>query len=106
LINIRYGPPEPAPLSTILTFVRQLPMNDPPEAFGFHETASIAYAQTEISTLFSSILAMRGEEKDKPTFEWGGVVRSSEEAAEMAAANILSGLPADVSLLRNISFLL
>jgi hypothetical protein len=80
-------------------------MNDRPEAFGFHETASIECAQKEISSLFTSIITMRGEEKDKPTFEWGGVVRSSEEAAEMAAANILSALPTDVSYAHKIILL-
>ena len=72
-------------------------MNDHPEAFGLHETASIEYAQTEISSLFTSITAMRGEDTDEPSFEGTEVERTSEEAAEVAIANILSALPEDVS---------
>jgi hypothetical protein len=79
-------------------------MNDQPEAFGFHENAALAHAQTETTSLFRAILTMQDEDRDE-VVEWGGVARCSEEAAELSAANILSSLPNDVSTFLFHSFL-
>lgn len=67
-------------------------MNDKPEAFGFFENASLAYAQTEITSLVSAIATMQGNENK------GSASRTSEEVAEIAIGNILTSLPSDVSL--------
>lgn len=69
-------------------------MNDKPEAFGFFENASLAYAQNEISSLVSAIATMQSNERHNVAKSSG----TSEEVAEMAITNLLTSLPSDVSL--------
>ncbi|XP_043569115.1 dynein axonemal heavy chain 3-like [Chiloscyllium plagiosum] len=71
-----------------LEYIKQLPLNADPEAFGLHENANITKEQKETQRLFDGILSTLPREVS-------GGDRSSSEIVQELATDILSKIPPD-----------
>jgi len=70
-----------------INYIRTLPLNPAPEAFGLHENAEITTAQNEVRTLLETILSMQPRSTAKGA-------RSREEIITEIATNIEKKTPA------------
>jgi len=80
-----YAPPE-SELQGYIDFIKELPINDPPEVFGLHENADITSAINETNQLLGTALSLMPRDVGS-----GG--KSQEEALNEIAAGILEKLP-------------
>lgn len=86
-----YVSPPATEQADYLTYIKQLPLNPSPEAFGLHDNAEITTAQNEIRNLLESILAIQPRATT-------GKGRSREEIITDIATGIEKRTPAQFDL--------
>jgi dynein heavy chain len=57
--SAKYHVPDDGDLDSYIAFISGLPLTEPAELFGLHDNAEIVYAQSETSSLFSTILSLQ-----------------------------------------------
>ncbi|RHY56820.1 hypothetical protein DYB38_001612 [Aphanomyces astaci] len=81
-----YYCPAPGPLSSYLTYIDSLPMNEGPEVFGLHDNANISCAIAETNLLLESALSLQPRSS-------GGGGKSWDQSLAEAAADISHRIP-------------
>ncbi|XP_058497468.1 dynein axonemal heavy chain 1 [Solea solea] len=74
-----------------LTYIRGLPINDPPEIFGLHDNANISFAQNETFTLLETVVRLQPRGMSA-----GG--KTQEEIVEEKVAGISEKIPQPFSV--------
>jgi len=84
----RYSVPVADKLSTddVMTYIRELPLHDPPEVFGLHENADITCAHEETFSMFATLLSLQPRTAS-------GSSRTAEDEAARVTADIQRRLP-------------
>jgi len=82
-----YKSPAPLDQAEYINYIKTLPLNPAPEAFGLHENAEITTAQNEIRTLLETILSVQPRATAKGA-------RSREEIITEIANNVEKKTPA------------
>lgn len=82
-----YISPPASDQAAYINYIKTLPLNPAPEAFGLHENAEITTAQNEIRTLLETILSIQPRATAKGA-------RSREEIITEIASNIEKKTPA------------
>lgn len=96
--GIYYAPKEGS-LDTYLSYIENLPLNDPPEIFGLHDNANITCALHEANSLLSSLLSLRPKRLSNDSRSWADQV-------EDIALDVEARLPPlfDMEIVSNIQF--
>ena len=74
-------------------YVKSLPMNDPPEVFGMHENANIAFEMSESQGMLGTALSIQPRETST-----GGDGKTPDEVVSELATQIFDALPADLDM--------
>ena len=53
-------PPGPCTMDEAMSFIQELPYEDPPSAFGLHENADITFQQKDTNGMLETVIAMSG----------------------------------------------
>ena len=88
-----YYVPQEGSLTSYISYIDSLPMNDPPEVFGLHENAQISFALKESSLLFSALLKLQPNAKCTESKGWS-------ERVDQIASDIELRLPPPFDLER------
>eukprot|EP00026_Physarum_polycephalum_P000043 Phypoly_transcript_00043.p1 GENE.Phypoly_transcript_00043~~Phypoly_transcript_00043.p1 ORF type:complete len:2765 (+),score=358.08 Phypoly_transcript_00043:606-8297(+) len=83
-----YYSPSSDSLSSYMTYLKTLPINDDPEVFGLHPNANLTFLQMETNNLFQTLLSLQPRASDGKS---NG--RSRDEIIEATASNILMRIP-------------
>ena len=86
--NGTYFAPSLGPIESVVEYITNLPIVQPPEIFGLHENANLTKDQNETNTLFMSIISTRSG-------GGGGSGSFDEKLLENIADDILAKLPPD-----------
>eukprot|EP01105_Mastigella_eilhardi_P025496 TRINITY_DN6953_c0_g1_i1.p1 TRINITY_DN6953_c0_g1~~TRINITY_DN6953_c0_g1_i1.p1 ORF type:complete len:4254 (+),score=1253.29 TRINITY_DN6953_c0_g1_i1:29-12763(+) len=85
----RYTCPAPGGYDDYMNYIRSLPINDEPEAFGLHENAEITFAMMETKAMFDTLQRQKSDASDS----------SSEEQIVLGVVDdMIERLPASFSM--------
>ena len=87
-----YAPPE-GDVESYRAYIRELPLNDPPEVFGLHANADITCARKETTELLTTVLSLQPRAA-------GGGGATTEELVERVASDIEAKVPQPFAVAR------